>query len=444
MNQIRPFRGWHYTGDVSKLIAPPYDILSGQDKQALLAGSADNIVAVDMPHFPPKELGPQEEYDDAARKLQAMQTSGVLTQDPAPALYAYSQTYTWAGRSYTRRAIMCGVRATELCEGVWPHEKTFAGPKADRLRLTETTGVQLSPIFGFYEDTAGIKETLWRAAKGNPVACGMLNGVHESLWAVTDSDVIAKVCAAMVDRPIFIADGHHRYTTALNYRNSLREAGKIDDYHEANYVLFTLVAMDAPGLLVLPTHRMITGLRGGFGCEELVAQTRGAVRWQRVPISDALLDDADSFLRPFGPHAIAFLDAKFQAAYVGQLTDLSVMATLAPAENETWRTLDVAILQRYFLDEQISRNAAPSAQKSSPGANAHSEHGQGDLRVAYSAYGREVEKALRSGQCQMAAMLQGTPLSAVKDIALARAVMPHKSTYFYPKLATGMVLKPLT
>jgi uncharacterized protein (DUF1015 family) len=148
MADIRPFRGWHYTGDVSKLIAPPYDILDAKDKQALLAKSADNIVAADLPHVPPKELGPDEAYLAAAGKLAELRTSGALVQDGEPALYAYSQTFTWAGKSHTRRALLCGVRATEFYQDIWPHEKTFAGPKADRLRLTEVTHMQLSPIFG--------------------------------------------------------------------------------------------------------------------------------------------------------------------------------------------------------------------------------------------------------------------------------------------------------
>jgi len=427
MTEIRPFRGWHYSGEVSDLIAPPYDIVSADAKRSLLARSGDNIVAVDLPHTPPKQLGPEEAYQAAAGKLAAMQSAGVLVREAAPALYAYSQSYTWAGRSYTRRALMCGVRMTELCEGVWPHEETFAGPKADRLKLTEVTGMQLSPIFAFFDDTAGAGPRLWaNVADREPLAAGKLDGTAERIWAVTDPDVVAGVCKAVAGAPIFIADGHHRYITAMNYTKALRAAGKIDADHPANFVLFALVAMDDPGLHVLPTHRLLTGLAGEFDCAALAAETAAFTEWKTVEITDRLLDDADGFLAAHGPHAMAFLDPTLDGAHVVRVTDPSVMARRAPAQSDTWRQLDVAILHEALLTPHVAPHCPDS------------------MTVTYTAHGREVIDALRDGTCQLAAMLQSTPLSAVKDIALAHAVMPPKSTYFYPKVATGMVLKPLT
>ena len=426
MADIRPFRGWHYTGDVSDLIAPPFDQVDATGKRALLARSPDNVVGVDLPHVPPKDAGPDEGYIAAAEKLAALQAAGTVVQDEQPALYAYSQSYEWAGQAHTRRALMCGVRATEWYEGVWPHEQTYAGPRADRLKLTQQTRTQLSPIFGLFEDDGSASEALWAAVGDRPpVAWGRLNGVTERLWPVTDARTLDAVRRSLADAPIFIADGHHRYRTALNYRNTLRDAGRIDADHEANFVLFTLVAMDDPGLLVLPTHRLISGITDGFGCEELMAETRRFVRWRRLELSDELLDDPDAFLAPHGASAMAFLDAAEGPVCVGHLTDPAVMTELSPDKCPTWRGLAVAILQRLFL----GRHIAP--------------HVQGDIHPEYTAYGREAVQALDSGRCQMAVILQSTPLSAVEDIALARMVMPHKSTYFYPKLATGMVLKPL-
>ncbi len=427
MTEIRPFRGWHYSGEVSDLIAPPYDILSADAKRSLLARSGDNIVAVDLPHVPPKDVGPAAAYQAAAEKLSAMQAAGVLVREAAPALYAYSQSYTWAGRSYTRKMLMGGVRATELCEGVWPHENTFAGPKADRLKLTEVTGMQLSPIFAFFDDTGGAGQRLWAdVADREPAAAGELDGTTERLWAVTDPDVVAGVCEAAAGVPIFIADGHHRYTTALNYIKALRKAGRIDADHPANFVLFALAAMDDPGLLVLPTHRLVSGCPAEFDAAALAAATAAFTEWKTVEITDRLLDDPDGFLAAHGPHAMAFLDAGLDGAHVARVTDPSVMARLAPQQNDTWRQLDVAILHEAFLGAHVAPRCGDS------------------MAVTYTAYGREVVDALRGGECQLAVMLQSTPLAAVKEIALAHAVMPPKSTYFYPKLATGMVLKPLT
>ncbi len=427
MTEIRPFRGWRFGGDVTSVIAPPYDILSADDKAALLAKSADNIVSVDLPHVPPKDVGPDEAYVASAQKLTAMQSSGKLMQEATPALYAYCQEHTWAGKTYARRALLCGVRATELGEGVWPHEKTFAGAKADRLKLTETTGVQLSPIFGFLDDVNNASEKLWAAVgDADPAAAGQLGPVAEKIWPVTDPDAIAAVRGAIRDVPIFIADGHHRYTTALNYRNTLRDAGKIDDEHEANFVLFALVAMDDPGLLVLPTHRMVRNVATGFGAAELAAELAGSFECKQMPITDELLETPDAALAPFGPHAMAIIDSALDAAHVVRLADPELMKRHAPDQCDAWRGLDVAILHRLLLEQNIAARC------------------DGEPKIGYTAFGREVADTLKQGQARLAVLLQGTPLAAVKDVALAGEVMPHKSTYFYPKLATGMVLKPLT
>ena len=428
MAEIRPFCGWHYQGDVSSLIAPPYDILSARDKAALLAKSGDNIVSVDLPVVPAKEVGPDAVYQQSAAKLESMKASGVLVQDETLALYAYSQTFPWASRSYTRRALLCGVRATELYGDIWPHEKTFAGPKADRLKLTEATGMQLSPIFGFFEDNHEAGRTLWTAVgEREPLCQAVLNGVDERMWAITDRDVIDRVRRALRESKIFIADGHHRYTTALNYRNTLFTDGKIDEAHEANFVLFALVAMNDPGLLVLPTHRLINGIADGFDSRQLERETQQIVQWRHVPVNDTLLDDPDTFLRQFGPGSMAFIDlGDLRTAHIARLKNRAVMDKLAPQEHPIWRSLDVAILHRFFLDQYV----AP--------------HLGGEVHPSYTAFGREALAALKDSACQIAVLLQGTPLPAVRDIALAKAVMPHKSTYFYPKLATGMVIKPLT
>jgi uncharacterized protein (DUF1015 family) len=426
--EIRPFCGWHYQGEVSNFIAPPYDILSAKDKADLLAKSEDNIVSVDLPVAPAKEVGPDRAYQRAAKKLAAMKSAGPLVQDEKLTLYAYSQTFTWAGKSHTRKAMLCGVRATELYGDIWPHEKTFAGPKADRLKLTEVTRTQLSPIFGFYEDTREAVRTLWSGIGDTPPLChAVLDGVQEKLWAVDDHDVIDRVRRAMRETKVFIADGHHRYTTALNYRNTLFEAGKIDEAHEANYVLFALVAMNDPGLLVLPTHRLINGIADGFDSRQLARETQQVVQWRDAPVNDTLLDDPDAFLRPFGPGSMAFLDlSDLRTAHIARLKNRAIMDKLAAQEHPIWRTLDVAVLHRFFLEQYLAGHLSEGAE---PG---------------YTAFGRKAMEAMKDGACQMAVLLQCTPLPAVRDIALAKMVMPHKSTYFYPKLATGMVMKPLT
>ncbi len=428
--QIRGFRGWRFAGaggDVSGHLAPPYDILSAEQKQALLDGCPQNIVAIDLPHVPPKQAGPDEVYAAAAKLLAQWQGDGVLAQDDAPAIYVYDQSYTWAGQAYTRRTILTGVRATPLGadQDVIPHEHTFAGPKADRLKLTQATRTQLSPIFGFYHDRSGkVADILAEQTARKPDAFGELAGVSEKLWVVCDPAVIERIAAALADVPAFIADGHHRYTTALNYRDELKAAGEIDDEHEANFVLFALVERDSEGLLVLPTHRLVTGLAESFSLDKL-RETIPGYAWRRVASAGVDLSDADAFLAPFGPSAMAFVAGDGAEMWIGRLTAPQAMVAAAPDQCDAWRKLDVAILQTLIMDGALAAFKTDATE------------------VTYTPDGNEALSAVRSGAVQFAVIMQGTPAAAVEAVALAGEVMPHKSTYFYPKLSTGMVLKPL-
>ena len=428
--QIRGFRGWRFAGiggDVSGNIAPPYDILSAEQKQALLDGCSQNIVAIDLPHVPPKEAGPDEVYAAAAARLTQWQAQGALVQDDQPCVYVYDQTYTWAGKTYTRRAILAGVRATPLGadQDIIPHEHTFAGPKADRLKLTWATRMQLSPIFGFYHDPSGeVAGILAEQTAREPDAFGKLAGVSEKLWVVSGLAVIERIAAALADVPAFIADGHHRYTTAMNYRDELKAAGEIDDEHEANFVLFALVDRDCDGLLVLPTHRLVSGLVDGFSLEALREAVAG-FQWQCVDSAGADLSDADAFLAPYGTSAMAFVAGDGAELWIGRLTDPQAMAQAAPDQCQAWRELDVAILQTLIMDGALEAFKTDATE------------------MTYTPDGDEALSAVRGGAVQLAVIMQGTPASAVEAVAQAGEVMPHKSTYFYPKLSTGMVLKPL-
>ncbi len=428
--QIRGFRGWRFVGDggdVSGNIAPPYDILTAEQKQALLAGCPQNIVAVDLPHVPPKEAGPDEVYAAAAARLAQWQAEGALVQDDARCVYVYDQSYTWAGKSYTRRAILAGVRATPLGadQDIIPHEHTFAGPKADRLKLTCASRTQLSPIFGFYHDPSGeVAGILAEQTDREPDIVGELAGVAEKLWVVADQAVIDRIAAALADVAAFIADGHHRYTTALNYRDELKAAGEIDDEHEANFVLFALVDRDCEGLLVLPTHRLVTGLSDAFTLVSLRESIPG-YEWQRIESAGADLSDADAFLAQFGPTAMAFVAGDGAEMWIGKLIDSRAMAAAAPDQCDAWRELDVAILQTLTMDGALAAFKTDATE------------------VTYTPDGDEALAAVQSGAVQLAIIMQGTPAAAVEAVALAGEVMPHKSTYFYPKLSTGMVLKPL-
>ena len=353
---IRPFRGWRYSttgGDVSPYIAPPYDILDAEDKRRLLETCASNIVAVDLPHVPAKDLGPPAVYEAAAATLNDWRSSGLLRQDPRPSLYVYEQTYMWAGRTHARRALLAGIRATELGEDVIPHEHTFAGPKEDRLKLTQCTNMQLSPIFGFHNDPGGcVGDVLAATAERRPDARGELAGVTEKLWVLDDESPVAGIVAALAAEPVFIADGHHRYSTAMNYAKALRESGRIDADHETNFVMFALVARDDPGLLVLPTHRLIAGLSGDFSLDKLTESLGAAFEWGRLADGEPDLSDAEAVLAPAGRHAMAVVCG--DAVRTVRLVDPAAMAAVAGRQCQAWRSLDVAILHELVIDRGLA------------------------------------------------------------------------------------------
>jgi uncharacterized protein (DUF1015 family) len=426
--KIKGFQGWRFAGDagdISNVIAPPYDVLNAAQKDELLSRSQHNIVAVDLPQMPPKEAGPDEVYAQAARTLAEWQAQGVLTQDAGDAMYVYDQTYTWAGETYTRRALLTGVFATPLGsdQDVIPHEHTFAGPKADRLKLTQASMTQLSPIFGFYHDPSATVDAMLAAQTDRaPDAQGVLNGVTEELWVVSDVAALAQLKSAFAPIPAFIADGHHRYTTAMNYRDAQRDAGLIDREHETNFVLFALVSRDCDGLLVLPTHRLVSGLSDAFSLTALRESIAGFT-WEQISAEGLDLADADVFLATYGPHAMAF--AAGEELWIGTLTNPQAMLDVEPDHCQAWRELDVAILQSLVMDGALATFKTDATS------------------VDYTPDGNESLAAARSGAAQVAIIMQGTPAQAVEEVALAGEVMPHKSTYFYPKLATGMVLKPL-
>lgn len=425
--EIRPFRGWRHrvggNGDVSPFLAPPYDVLSAEDKDRLLARSQRNIVAVDLPHVPPNSLGPQAAYQQAARRLAEWQAEGVLVQEKRPAVYAYQQTFSWAGKTHTRQALLAGVRVTALGQDVIAHEHTFAGPKADRLRLTQYTRMQLSPIFGFYRDPTGRAARLVSEAMSAPVdGRGRIGGASERLWVIRDEPRITALAAALRDKPVFIADGHHRYTTALDYRDGLAAEGQLPTDHEANFVMFALVARQDPGLLVLPTHRIIRNLAADFTLQALIAAVK-EFSWRQVALPAG--DDADAFLRPFGPGAMAFIPPGAKEAWAGRLTDPDAMRRAAPEQTDAWRQLDVAVLHTLIVDSALR----PWRTKTTS--------------IEYTASLPGAVGACRSGGASLAVCLQGTALASVEAVALAGVPLPHKSTYFYPKVTTGWVLKPL-
>ncbi|MBL4700708.1 MAG: DUF1015 domain-containing protein, partial [Phycisphaeraceae bacterium] len=321
MPKISPIAAIEYnlneTNDLSSLIAPPYDVLDQCSKDALLTRNPNNLVKVDLPHLPPKTVGPDETYLQAAKVFNQMIESGVLCKRTTPAIYVYQQTYTVNSITYKRRGVIANVQLQDFGKGennfggVFPHEQTFSAPKEDRLKLMKATQAQLSPIFGLFADEAGNVQPLLDqvADAGNPTfhANTENDGVFHEVWVIKDAQQIALFQAALGPCDTFIADGHHRYGTALNYRDEL---GPFPEGHPATQCLFVLVGLTDPGCLVLPTHRVLGGMTN-YSFEKLEAAAAGQLV---IKPFQGTLDQLEAALPDAGPHAMGLYDPAYGMA----------------------------------------------------------------------------------------------------------------------------------
>jgi uncharacterized protein (DUF1015 family) len=398
---VRPFRALRYAaaaGPLGTLVSPPYDVISAEERRGYLAVSPYNAVRLILP-----EVG----YDEVAGLISAWCDDGVLTRSEEPVLIAWTQSFTLGdGVPRERRTILAAV-GLEPYEArvVRPHERTHAGPKEDRLRLTRAVRTNLSPVFGLYPDAEGVA---WAAVAptGEPDAeVRDAEGTVHRFWRVADPAAAAGVAEAMRDRWILIADGHHRYETALAYRDEVRAAGGGDGPHDR--VLMGLTALDDPGLVVLPTHRLLTRWPEGADAAFDAAPVAGL---------DALLAALEA--APEDSAALGLVTADGM-----RLLTAPARPGMSPAER-----LDVAALEREILVPHLGADQA---------ALAHDEV------LSYTKDAAEAAGLVASGAIAAAVILRGIPKSAVADVAEAGETMPQKSTYFFPKLLTGVAFHSL-
>lgn len=434
MADIRPFHAIRYADrrdlPLSSLIAPPYDVLDEQQKAALQARHPNNIVTVDLPFTPPKAVGPDAVYEGANMTLQAWLSTGVLAKDRRPAMYPYAQSFTLHGKTYHRRGFVCLVKLTPFGVDVIPHEKTYAGPIEDRLKLMHATGCQLSPVFGLFNDPRNEVTSLLYKHVGKPQMTATMDGVTSQLWSVIDAEVERQVMDLMDDRKVYIADGHHRYTTALHYQQQVEQqngGAPLPKHHPANYCMFVLVAMQDDGLVILPTHRLLK-LGQPFSIAALREKLAGSFDVAETNVTpDQVGKWVDEHLPKLPNHTFGLYDAASRSLFRLTMTRPDVLASLEPNRSPAWRRLDVAILQRYLIEEVFQ-----------PAFN-----GGQEVKKGYTADPTQVVPMTDGRAHDVALILKSTPLHALDELGRTGEVMPQKSTFFYPKLATGMTINPL-
>jgi uncharacterized protein (DUF1015 family) len=433
MAEIRAFRAFRYdlgrVGALTDVIAPPYDVIDAGLQQALYDKSPYNVVRLILNQESPSDNAHNNRYTRAASHLRDWQSDGVLKQDTARGLYVYHQDFEVEGRRFTRKGFMARVRLEPLGSGrIYAHEETLAGPKADRLKLFQATAMNLSQVFGLYPDADGHVQQQLDATVGRalPLEATDHLGVISRLWPVTDQHVVSTVTGQMGPKPIFIADGHHRYETALRYLEERRAAGEATDPEAApNFVLMMLVSMSDPGLVILPTHRLVSGL-AKLTSEELRTVLEPHFEVTQVGRGDAGAREAWEMIEMDGGQTLlAFgtvADGMWQTA---RFRAPRLMAELAKDHSAAWQGLGVSILHVAVLGKLLPAKVS------------------GEPQCRYVHLLREVTEAVAGGACQLAVLVPPAGMQHVEHIAGNLEKMPPKSTYFYPKLLSGLVFNSL-
>ena len=416
MAEVDPLHAVHYDlerVDIEDVVAPPYDVIDEARRGELAARSPYNVVELDLP------LDPQggDPYEHAAELLGQWTRDGVLTRDTAPTVWALEQDYGAPdGSRRTRRGFLARVRLAPYGEGIRPHERTQPGPKEDRLRLTRATAHNLSPIFSLHPGNA------WRylepALGGDPWAeVTDSDATTHRAWPIEDPAVHRAISDELRGGELLIADGHHRYETSLAYQREVGEGGPAD------FVLMALVSLEDPGLTVFPTHRLIGGLADDPAKQEaLGSRLRNLFEVEEVP--DDQLDPAGTE----GVGVFGYVDSNFKRAYRLRLASNPALDGALSQASEAYRKLDAAILEELVLKGVLGMTTDDISAKRG---------------IGYTPSIEEARAKLDAGDYQAAFILRPTPIDQVRRVAAAGETMPPKSTYFFPKLLTGLVFNPL-
>jgi uncharacterized protein (DUF1015 family) len=434
MADIRAFRAYRYdlgrVGALSDVIAPPYDVIDADLQRALHARSPHNVIRLILNPEQPTDSAISNRYTRAAGFLRDWQAQGILAQDTARTLYVYHQEFEVEGKRYNRCGFLARVRLEPLGSGrIYAHEETMSGPKADRLNLFRATAMNLSPVFGLYPDDQNAVQTeLDNAVRRSlPLEATDHLGVVSRLWPVTDQHAISAVTGLMGPKPVFIADGHHRYETALTYLKERREAGEVrNDEAAANFVMMMLVGMSDPGLVILPTHRLVSGIRQ-VRADELRPVLASHFQVETIGQGEKGARDLWELMQADGSQSVLGLGTAADRTWqLARLTSANEMQQLAPQHSRAWQVLAVSVLHVLVLGKLVPASTG------------------GQPECEYVHLLQEAIDSVQRNECVVAVLVPPATMQHVEQIAGNLEKMPPKSTYFYPKLLSGLVFNPLS
>ena len=429
MARVRPFAAYRYAHaghDLTTLTAPPYDVIDEPRRKELLAQSPHNAVALELPDGPLDLNIAGNRYDTGAMTWSDWRASGVLAQDPAPALYVVEQRFTMHGRSIRRRAFVTEVALEPFSAGIiLPHERTLSKALDDRFELIRATAANFSQVFGLFDDAAGETDALFDLITATaPVSHATdADGVESVLWATEDPAICGRVTTILKDKPIFIADGHHRYGTALAYRDLRRtlafERGESPTDPAYDFVMMALVNMEDPELVVLPTHR-VADRRGEFDSAAFYNGLRRHFSVADMPEGS----NSDSLADIDGPAFVVKTRTDASPKLVRLRSEIDLNRAISVPRSPAWKRLDVAVLQELVLD---------------PLLGIHPDRPESLSRLRFV---KDSDEAVAlTPEHDVVFILKATRMQQLREVALAGETMPQKSTYFYPKFLSGLLFR---
>jgi uncharacterized protein (DUF1015 family) len=437
MAEIAPFRGILYTpksGHPSRLLAPPYDVISPAEREQLATLDPHNCVHLILPAADAGDAVGDSRYARAAALYESWLAEGALARDPQPAIYRYHQAFEVYGQPVVRKGYIARIRLRRFEEGVvLPHERTLSGPKADRLKLMRATRAHFSQIFGLYNDPGRVTDQVFAAVEaGAPDLEGRTNdGVSHRVWRLVDPAAQRTLSAYMADQKIYIADGHHRYETMLTLAAELRPQA-VSSRAASEYGVMFFCNMDDPGLVVLPTHRVLHGL-GNFDRQAVLRAAAASFEIEEAPLGEvgaireklaALSKERPSFAM-LTPGATPGTGS---VAYLRLRADFDRQKVPALAASPVLADLDVTLLHSVLFEVIL-------------GVSREAQEKQTHLR--YVKDWNHALTELRAPDVQAVFVMNPTRVGQVKAVADVGQVMPQKSTFFYPKIASGIVINPI-
>lgn len=434
MADIQPLRGIRYASDViddlAQIITPPYDVISEEAQARYYARNPYNAIRLELGAELPGDTILDNRYTRAAATFAEWRADGILRQEAAPCYYLYQQIFSYGGTTYTRTSLMARVRLEPWsARVVLPHEHTLSKPKSDRLKLLRACATNLSPVMSLYDDPQGrIRRLL--SSYANNAEVNISDEVDEGhrLQPITDPRQIALIQNFFAERQLYIADGHHRYETALNYREEVREQRRelaMDD--AVNFVLMALIDLDDPGLLILPTHRLLFDLSDDT-LSSLSSSTLGQYFTVREPGKSVSGDMLLNSLAQAGEQAPSLVISTPEQTWLLSLKEQGKARMGESGHSAAWNELDVAVAHTLVLEALLGLSAEDVT------AGSH---------IRYTRDTQQALEAVQIGEAQVALLLNATRVRQVCEVAKADDRMPQKSTYFYPKLITGLVMNPL-